>query len=118
MEKAFNIIPASSGTLTFLWVISVVIGIILLGVIALFIVSGYQARHMTFTVTDEGLKLSPGLYSRFIPREDIDLTGVSAVNLNVESGYKPNWRMNGIGLPGFSGGWFKLKNKEKVLMFM
>jgi hypothetical protein len=118
MEKVFGIIPASAGTYATVWVLGIIVGLILLAVIGMFIMSGYQSRHMTFTVTDDGLKLGPGLYGRFIPREEIDLTGVSAVNLNVESGYKPTWRMNGIGLPGFSGGWFKLKNKQKVLMFV
>jgi hypothetical protein len=118
MEKVFGIIPASAGTYATVWILGIIVGLILVGVITMFILSGYQSRHMAFTVTDGGLKLGPGLYSRFIPKEEIDLTGVSAVNLNVDSGYKPTWRMNGIGLPGFAGGWFKLKNKQKALMFV
>jgi Bacterial PH domain len=118
MEKAFGIIPAAPGTFTFIWVLCVFIGLILVGVIGLFAYSGYQVNRTTFTVTNEGLKIGPGLYSRFIPKEDIDVAGVSAVNLNAESGYKPGMRLNGIGLPGYSGGWYKLKNKQKVLMFV
>jgi hypothetical protein len=118
MEKVFSIFPAASGTLTFIWVFSLVIGLILIGIIALFLSIGYQARHASFTVSDQGLRIGPGLYGRFIPREDIDKEGVRVVNLNLEAEYQPKWRTNGAGLPGYAAGWFKLKNKEKALVFL
>ncbi len=118
MERVFGIFPASSGTFTFIWVFSVVIGLILIGVIGLFISIGYQARHVAFTVNDQGLRLGPGLYGRFIPRDDINKEGVKVVNLKVETDYQPKWRTNGSGLPGYAAGWFKLKNKEKALVFL
>lgn len=118
MERVFGIIPASSGPYMFIWIFSVVIGLILVGVIGLLISFGYQARHASFTVNDQGLRISPGLYGRFIPKEDINAEGVKVINLNVESEYKPKWRTNGVGLPGYSAGWFKLQNKEKALLFV
>jgi hypothetical protein len=118
MEKVFGIFPASSGAFIFIWVFSVVIALVLIGVIALFISTGYQARHASFTVSDQGLRIGPGLYGRFIPRDDIDKEGVKVVNLNMETDYQPKWRTNGAGLPGYAAGWFKLKNKEKALVFL
>ena len=118
MERVFGIIPASSGPYMFIWIFSVVIGLILVGVIGLLISFGYQARHASFTVNDQGLSISPGLYSRFIPKEDINAEGVKVINLNIETEYKPKWRTNGAGLHGFSAGWFKLQNKEKALLFV
>ena len=118
MERVFNIIPASSGPYTTIWIISIAVIVILLLVAAMFISTGYQSRHLQFTVTDEGLRIHPGLYGRFIPWGDIDTSGVRVVNLNVETEYQPKWRTNGAGLPGFASGWFKLANKEKALVFL
>jgi hypothetical protein len=118
MDKVFGIYPASAGVYTFIWIFSVAIGLILIGTIALFISLGYQARHAAFTVSDQGLRIGPGIYGRFIPREEIQLDGVRVVNLNVETDYQPKWRTNGASLPGYAAGWFKLKNKEKALVFL
>lgn len=114
MDKVYGIVPASSGPYIAMWAISLV----LLAVIGLFIYIGYSSRNMNFTITDDGLRLSPGLYGRFIPKEDINATGVKVINLKTDSEYSPKWRMNGAGLPGYSAGWFKLANKEKALLFV
>jgi hypothetical protein len=118
MERVFGIIPASSSVITFIWVIGLVIGVIIIGVVGLLASFGYQSRHATFTVNDEGLRISPGIYSRFIPKEQIDAAGVRVLNLNVDTDYKPKWRTNGAGLPGYSAGWYKLQNKVKALLFV
>lgn len=118
MEKVFGIIPATSGALTFLWIFGIIIGIILLSAIGLFATFGYQAKHATFALTDQGLRISPGLYGRTIPKQNINAEGVRVIDLNLEKDYQPKWRTNGAGLPGFAAGWFKLQNKEKALMFV
>jgi len=118
MEKVFGIVPAASGVYPFIWGLSVFIALLCLGVIGVLVSFGYQVKHIAFTVNDHGLRISPGIYSRFIPREDISIAGVKVINLNVDSEYKPKWRTNGAGLPGYSAGWFKLQNKEKALLFV
>ncbi len=118
MDNVFGIIPASSGTFWFLWGFGALIIIILLGVIAMFALFGYQANHMSFTVNDQGLNISPGIYSKFIPREKINIAGVKVLNLELDKDYAPKWRTNGGGLPGFSFGWFNLQNQEKALVFV
>jgi hypothetical protein len=118
MDKVFGIFPAASGFYPFIWGLSVFIGLVCLGVIGVLVSFGYQVKHIAFTVDDQGLRISPGLYSRFIPKEDINAEGVRVINLNIETGYQPKWRTNGAGFPGYSAGWFKLQNKEKALMFV
>ena len=118
MEKVFGIIPATSGPYIFIWIFSVAMGVIMVGVIGMLVMFGYQAKHASFTVNDQGLRISPGLYSRFIPKEDINTAGVRVINLNTDSAHKPKWRTNGAGLPGYAAGWFKLENKEKALLFV
>jgi hypothetical protein len=118
MDNVFGMTSASSGTFAFLWGFGVFIAVILLGLIGLFALFGYQATHLSFTVNDKGLDISPGLYSRFIPREKIDVAGIKVLNLELDKDYIPKWRTNGGGLPGFSFGWFKLQNGEKALAFV
>lgn len=114
MERIFGIIPASSGPYIFIWIFSIV----LVAVIALFVFIGYSSRHVSFSVSDEGLQIRGGLYGRTITRGDIVAENVKVVNFNLENEYIPKSRTNGIGLPGYSEGWFKLRNKEKALLFV
>lgn len=118
MDNVFGLTPASSGLYAFLWGLGIFLAIILLGIIGLFSFFGYQATHMSFTVNDKGLDIGPGIYSRFIPREKINVAGVKVLNLDVDKDYTLGWRTNGGGLPGFSFGWFKLRNDEKALAFV
>ncbi|MBN1161727.1 MAG: hypothetical protein JXA17_07270 [Dehalococcoidales bacterium] len=138
-EKKYAIIPASASTFIFLCFLGILLMAILvtvfvisdhqpagiaitlvvtLGLLILFVFIGYQATHAVFTLNDRGLKLGPGLYGRFIPREKITTAGVKVLDLKLEKGYQPLWRMNGAGLPGYGAGWFKLRNKKKALLFL
>ena len=118
MERLFGITPASSGPYTAIWIISIAVCLVLFLVAALFISTGYQSKHLKYTVNDEGLRISPGLYGRFIPRDDINTEGVRVINLNIDTEYALKARTNGAGLPGFASGWFKLANQEKALVFV
>ena len=102
MERVFSIISASSGPYLAIWIISIVVCLILVLVAAIFITTGYQSRHLKYTVNDEGLRISPGLYTRSISWEDIDREGIKVLNLNVDTEYQLKRRTNGAGLPGFA----------------
>lgn len=114
MEKIFGITPASSVPYIFILIIS----LILIAVVGLLIFIGYSSRHISFEVSDEGLRIRGGIYARTIPKGDIVAEGVKVINFDVETEYKPKRRTNGIGLPGYAEGWFKLQNKEKSLLFV
>ena len=114
MEKIFGIVPASSGPFLVLMAIAIVF-IIIIGLLAYI---GYSSKNVRFEVSDEGLRISRSLYGRFIPRGEIAAEAVRVIDLNIDSEYKPKRRTNGARLPGYSEGWFKLKNDEKALMFV
>jgi hypothetical protein len=114
MERVYGIFPASSGTLIFTWALS----IFLVAIIAVFVFIAYSAGHVTFTVTDDALRIRASFYGRTIPRSEIVADGVKVIDLNIESGYRPKSRTNGIGRPGYAEGWFKLADKEKALLFV
>ena len=114
MARTFDITPASSAPL----ITILAIGIFLILLLGFFAFIGYSARNTKFEVSDQGLQIKGGIYGRFIPKEEVDRENVKIINLNTDPEYKPRIRTNGIGLPGYSEGWFKLKNKEKALLFV
>ena len=114
MEKTFGIFPASNAPFIFL----VAIGIFFILLIGFFAFIGYSARNVIFNVSDEGLRIQGGIYGRFIPRNDIFIDDARVIDMNASQEYKPRFRTNGIALPGYSEGWFKLKNGEKALLFV
>jgi hypothetical protein len=114
MVKTFNIVPASSVPLITL----AAIGLVLILILGLFIFIGYSSRNVRFELSDQGLKITGGIYGRFIPKEAINAGEAEIINLETSQEYKPRLRTNGVGLPGYQEGWFKLKNSEKALLFV
>ncbi len=114
MERIFGIIPASSAS----YLVLLAIGIVLILLLVFLVFIGYSSRNVSFEVGEQGLRIRGGIYGRFISKEAIAAEGVKVVDLNVYPEYKPKRRTNGIGLPGYAEGWFKLKNNEKALLFV
>ena len=114
MAKTFEITPASAAP----FITIGAIGIVLILLIGLFVFIGYSARNAKFEVNDQGLQIKAAIYGRFIPKEEIVGENVKIINLNTDAEYKPRLRTNGVGLPGYSQGWFKLSNDEKALLFV
>ena len=40
------------------------------------------------------------------------------LDLKVEKAYRPSLRTMGVGLPGYSSGWFRLRDRGKGLLFL
>lgn len=114
VSSVFPIVPPSAAPFWFLWGIA----IFLLLLVALFGFIGYWARNTKFELTDEGLQIRGGIYRRFIPKSSLFIEGAKILDLNAEGEYQPKLRTNGIGLPGYNAGWFKLKNGSKALLFV
>jgi hypothetical protein len=97
---------------------------IVLGVIALFMLVlglGFGALALSLSnpsiqVSDAGLQLSIPLYGRTIPLGELDIAAGKVVNLDDHPDIKPRIRTNGIGLPGYRMGWYRLVNGEKALL--
>jgi hypothetical protein len=114
MSEVFQMIPASSKPL---WILGV-IGVVLLALLALFAYIAYSSRNVRFEISDEGLRIQGGLYRRLIPPEALITEEARSVNLRETRAYRPTIRTNGIGLPGYQAGWFKLHDGEKALLFV
>lgn len=77
-----------------------------------------SSRTIIVEVQDQGLKIKGGLYGRFIQKDSIIKENIAILDLHRHPEYRPTRRTNGLGLPGFKLGWFKLKNGEKALLFL
>ena len=114
MKQVFPIVPAGTGAP---WT-TLAIALLLLGLLLLFGYIFYSTRNVTFEVSAEGLRIRGDLYGRLVPRGVLLLDQARVLNLSEQRDYSLSWRTNGIGLPGYSSGWFRLKNGEKALAFV
>ena len=77
----------------------------------------WSASAAQIEVSQAGLRMT-GLYGRLIPRDTMDLMRAQAVDLTKDASYQSLVRTIGIGMPGYSTGWFKVKGGEKALVFV
>ncbi|MES2594956.1 MAG: PH domain-containing protein [Verrucomicrobiota bacterium] len=113
-STVFPMIPAAGKSLWFF----AIIGLVLLGGLVLIGWLAWSMRHARFTVSSEGLHVQGDLYSRMIPFKSLVLDQAAATNLNTDKDYQPKWRTMGTGLPGYSAGWFTLRNGKKGLLYV
>jgi hypothetical protein len=113
-SQVFTIVPASNGPV---WMV-LGIAVFLLLLIAMFTWFAYASRHVRFEVSPDGLRIAGDMYGRSIPAASLVLEGAKVLDLHRDRDYRPKWRTNGAGLPGYSAGWFKLFNGEKCLCFI
>jgi Bacterial PH domain len=96
-------------------------GIVALGLIPTLIGLGLIASGLTvprLEITDTGLRLSGEFYGRFIPASELNLEQSRLVDITREPNLMPTIRTFGTGLPGYSTGWFRLRNGTKALLYL
>jgi len=114
MSETFNMIPAKSSSVFFIGII----GLILICLLVLFYYINHSSKNTKFIVSPEGLRITGTLYGRTIPKDQLLIQMIKSLNLKTDDQFRPKWRTNGIGLPQYQAGWFKLNNGEKALLFL
>ncbi len=114
MTDTFTIIPASSKILFLV----IPMAVLFVALLVLFGYITYSSRHVRFEVDDEALQLKGDLYGRKISLSQLKIDEARLVNLDQDDQLRPTLRTNGAGMPGYSSGWFRLKNGEKALLFV
>lgn len=114
MKELFPMIPASAKALWFFGAIL----LFLLALFGLFSYIAYSSRSVEFELSKAGLRIRGGLYARMIPAGSLISAESRQIDLLEATSYKPRVRTNGIGLPGYAAGWFRLRNGEKALLFV
>lgn len=114
MYTEFAIVPAGGSTA----ISAVVIVLLLLGVAGLALSPAYGSRNVRFQVSTAGLRVTGNLYGRLVPAAGIQAAALRPLDLALEPQLQPKWRINGIAVPGYKSGWFKLHNGEWGLLFI
>lgn len=114
MQETFPMIPAGNGMA---WLTGVV-GLFLVGVLALLAWFAVAVKHVDFVVEPGRLAIRGGPYGRTIALADLDLERARVVDLVVETELAPRWKTNGASLHGVKMGWFRLRDRSKALLFV
>jgi len=107
-------IPATGKTMWLLFTLA----LFLLFLLGLFGHIAYSSRNVRFEISPEGLRIRGDIYGRMVPAVSLIAGESKRIDLQKESPYRPRLRTNGIGLPGYRSGWWKLRNGEKALLFV
>ena len=75
-------------------------------------------KNTTLTLTEKELIIKSTFYGRKIPLENIMIDGIKGISLDEDTDYDLSIRTNGTAIPQFKSGWFRLKNREKALVFI
>jgi hypothetical protein len=110
MNEVFEI--ASSNARWMLMGIGLIPMLIGLGLIAV------GLNEPKFEISEAGLRLRGDLYGRLIPKAELNLEQSRMVDLTQEPNLEPTLRTFGTGLPGYSTGWFRLRNGTKALLYL
>ena len=108
----FELTPASSGTVVSLWLICAV----LVATALMFVLLAWSATHGSFTISDRTLQLRIPIYGRSIPISNLDLVHARVLDADDAVAIRGSMRTNGIGMPGYAAGWFKLASGSKALL--
>ena len=92
--------------------------LLLFALLLLFSYIAYSSRTVQFELSREGLRVRGGFYRRMIQTESLIVEKAKQIDLDELASYKPARRTNGIGLPGYAAGWFRLGNGEKALLYV
>jgi hypothetical protein len=114
MSEVFTIVPGGRGVLWFSGIFITLFAVLLVG--SFYVVNA--ARATRFVLDDEGLSIRRTLYGRTIPWRSLRAEEARVVNFWTDSELQPRRRTNGIGMPGYSAGWFALRGGEKGLLFV
>lgn len=114
MDETFPMIPAGNGVA---WLTGVV-GVVLIGVLALLAWFAVAVKHVDFVVRPGWLAIEGGPYGRRIALADLDLEQARVLDLSAEPDLAPRWKTVGASLPSVKMGWFRLRDKSKALLLV
>src|SRR3954468_15818617 len=83
-------------------------------IVSLALVAGltglFWPRPLRVEITAEALAVRGSIYGRTVPRSQLKVAEARVVDLNHEPTLEPRARTNGVGLPNYRVGWFRLRD--------
>jgi hypothetical protein len=104
--------PAGGGTG---WLVLVVV--LPLAVLVM-VTALFWPRPLRVELTRDSLAIRGSIYGRVVPRTELKLDQARVVDLEAEPTLEPRLRTNGVGLPNYRVGWFRLRDWQKALCFL
>jgi hypothetical protein len=112
--KLFQLVPAPLST--FWGIFAAIVLCLVLSAFLTYLV--FTAKHSAVEINAQGLWIRGGVYSRKIEKGSVLQEKIRVVDLLSSPEYLPKKRLNGLGLPKYKMGWFRLQNGEKALVFL
>jgi hypothetical protein len=110
--------PIAAATVGTKWIF-LILPLLILGGVMLLLGRSLSASHNArFDVSPAGLQLHGDWYGRTIPADAIQRNHVRRVDFSSNPELTPRTRTMGTGLPGYQGGWFRLRNGERALLYL
>ncbi len=112
MREVFPMAPAGGSALLML----VPIGLLLAAGLVFVVYTATSMGRGSVEVSAGSLRINAPFYGRSLPLASVDVAAARVVDLTREDDLRPTLRTNGIGLPGYSTGWFKLRGGGRALL--
>lgn len=78
----------------------------------------FWPRPLRVEVTADAVAIRGSIYGRSVPRSELKLAEARVVNLAHEPALGLRVRTNGVGLPNYRVGWFRLNDWQSALCFL
>ncbi len=109
-------VPAGGGTGWLIFWLTVPLALLLIG---LAVSSALLwPRPLSVELTADTLAIRGSVYGRVVPRSELKLDEARVVDLEAEPALAPRLRTNGVGLPNYRVGWFRLRDWQRALCFL
>ena len=90
-----------------------VLGYAAIFVALLFLVIDRALRRHRLTIDATGLAVATTFYRQSLSLEELRIDQARVVDLAERTEFRPRLKTNGVALPGFHSGWFRLRNRSK-----
>lgn len=80
--------------------------------------AAFWPRPLRVEVKPDAIQIRGSLYGRSVPRAQLKVSDARIVDLRLERTLAPTLRTNGVGLPNYRVGWFRLRDGERALCFL
>ena len=96
------------------WIrLALAVGLLALaGLLAYFLIAGSRASVF---VDEDAVRLDIPVYGRSIPRASIDSAAARAITFGSSPQLRPRLRTNGMSVPGYHVGWYRLTDGSRAL---
>ncbi len=86
--------------------------------VVLFVGLAYTMMRNEISLDAQTLTVKAGFYERIVSRADIVWAESRVIDGSQEPDLWPRVRVNGVGLPGYQAGWFRLASGARVFLLV